>query len=120
MRYLLVLGLSAVAQLSVPARADTQVGRWCSKPLPTLPIANSVITIREIDGTKATIHMSFGDGSELEYELYIIGDWYESVGNSDKYTILDSGDLGVYDDQGYIRTATKLGNTPRQGECLPG
>ncbi len=102
------------------ASAETVLGRWCDKVLPSLPQYNSVITIVITDEGKVMLQDRFADGySALDQELReAAGGIYETVGTDDKYRIVPStGNLQLIDNDGLIRTAIRLENTPRSGEC---
>ena len=101
------------------ASAETVLGRWCDKSLPSLPQHNSVMTIVITDEGKVMLRERFADGSALEEELReAAGGIYEMAGTDDKFRIVPStGNLQLIDNDGLIRTAIRLENTPRSGEC---
>lgn len=109
--------------LSVPAiaQSETTIGRWCDHMLPNMPKFNYVMAIVVGDDGKVILRSKFGDGSSGTSQLREAGGGiYEMVksGSGDKYRIIPStGDLQLLDNDGLVRVATRLENTPKSGEC---
>ena len=103
------------------AHAETTVGRWCDKQIPTMPIYNGILTIVITDDGAVELRTRWGDGSSLVTELSEqSGGIYAAVGSSsgDKYRVVPAdGNLQLLDNDGLIRVAIRLENTPQPGEC---
>jgi len=86
-----------------------------------MPQYSRTIEIAIAPDGSAIVRNNFADGSanqgmlsELGGDLYAVPD----SPNGDKYRIVpSSGELQLLDNDGLIRTARRLENTPRQGEC---
>ncbi len=103
------------------AHAETTVGRWCDKQIPNMPKYNGILAIViTADGT-VELRTEWGDGSSLVTELSEqAGGIYAAVGSSsgDKYRVVPAdGNLQLLDNDGLIRVAIRLENTPQPGEC---
>ena len=90
--------------------------------IPNLPEYNTVMVIVITGDGKVVLKSKFSDGSSSITELReIMGNIYEQIGSDhgDKYRIVpSSGDLQLLDDDGLIRVARRLENTPQSKECL--
>lgn len=104
------------------ARSETTIGRWCDRMIPNLPEYNRTIGIVIADDGKVLLTSNLRDGSSSVNELReMSGGIYEVIGSStgDKYRIVPStGNLQLLDDDGLIRVANRLENTPHANECL--
>ena len=118
--------LSAVAAafvltLSGAVHAETTIGRWCDKMLPTMPQYNGIMQIVITDDGSIELRTRYGDGSSAVSVLNEqSGGIYAAVGSGsgDKYRVVPSdGNLQLLDNDGLIRVATRLENTPQSGEC---
>ena len=73
------------------------------------------------DNGKVVLQSQFGDGSSSTNELReAAGSIYEKIGSTygDKYRIIPStGNLQLLDEDGLVRVAARLENTPRSREC---
>lgn len=102
------------------AGTELVIGRWCDRMIPNLPQYNSTMAIIINDG-KAVLKSKFNDGSSSIRELReATGSIYEIIGSGfgEKYRIVPgSGDLQLIDEDGLIRVATRLENTPQSNEC---
>lgn len=111
---LLVLGTST-------AVAETTIGRWCDRMIPSSPEYNRTMAIVVVNDGEVVLRSKFGDGSSDVRELReAAGYIYEVVGSraGDKYSVVSStGNLQLLDDDGLIRVATRLENFPTPGEC---
>lgn len=122
MKTLLVLVLATLGLTYIPsAQADTLLGRWCDKALPSRPEYNGIYSIIiSSEGTPFLV-AAYGDGSKGEDKLREVpGQIFEKIGSAfgDKYRIVPStGDLQLMDKDGLIRTAKRLENSPQPGEC---
>lgn len=118
--WLAVLVLSGLSVTSV-ASADTVVGRWCDKPLSSLPDLNCIIEIVITDDGEVEMRSSYGDGSSSVQKLEEqSGQMYVAVDNKfgEKYRIVaESGDLQLLNYDGLIRVARRLEDTPQLREC---
>ena len=101
--------------------AETTIGRWCDKMLPTMPQYNGIMEIVITDDGAIELRTRYGDGSSGVTKLdEQSGGIYAAVGSSsgDKYRVVPSdGNLQLLDSDGLIRVATRLENTPKPGEC---
>ena len=86
-----------------------------------MPHKNATMAIVVTDGGTVVLRRAFADGSSLQQKLRERpGGIYEQVGSAwgDKYRIVaGTGNLQLIDDDGLIRVATRLENTPQPGEC---
>ena len=86
-----------------------------------MPKYNSVITILIDDQGNAEGRTKNNDGSSGRKKLKeLSGNIYAKVGSNtgDKYRVVSSsGDLQLLDKDGLIRTAKRLENAPKAGEC---
>ncbi|MGY6661998.1 MAG: hypothetical protein ACXIVO_06725 [Glycocaulis sp.] len=113
--------VAAVGMTLSGASDDVVIGRWCDRMVPNMPRMNAILEIKVSDRDGVIIDNSFQDGSsrrrvleERGNEIYADTD---SV-NGDRYRIVSStGDLQLIDNDGLIRTARRLENVPRAGEC---
>ena len=103
------------------AHAETTVGRWCDKQIPTMPKYNGILAIVITDDGAVELRTRWGDGSSLVTKLSEkAGGIYAAVGSSsgDKYRVVPAdGNLQLLDNDGLIRVAIRLENTPQPGEC---
>ncbi len=121
MKYLVIFALALGFSHSVYAGDEIIVGRWCDKMIPNMPQMNSVLTLVVPSSGAPIMKAEFGDGSTTEDTLVEKpGNVFEKAGSSfgDKYRIVTStGNLQLLDNDGIIRTAERLENSPRAGEC---
>jgi len=110
-----------VLTLSGAVHAETTIGRWCDKMLPTMPQYNGIMEIVITDSGAIELRTRYGDGSNAVSVLNEQpGGIYAAVGSGsgDKYRVVPSdGNLQLMDNDGLIRVATRLENTPKPGEC---
>ena len=110
-----------LAAASSAAADETTMGRWCDRMIPGTPTYNRIMAIVVADGGKIVLRSQFGDGSSSRNELReTAGGIYEKIGSphGDKYRIIPgTGNLQLLDDDGLIRVATRLENTPSRREC---
>ena len=103
------------------AHAETTIGRWCDKQIPNMPKYNGILAIVITDDGAIELRSRWGDGSSLVTELSEqSGEMYAAVGSSsgDKYRVVPAdGNLQLLDNDGLIRVATRLENTPQPGDC---
>ena len=89
--------------------------------IPNMPKFNQTMAIVVGNDGKVVLQSKFGDGSSNTSQLReTAGGIYETVGSGsgDKYRIIPSnGNLQLLDNDGLIRVATRLENTPKSGEC---
>ena len=104
-----------------PVQAETTIGRWCDKQIPTMPQYNGIMEIVITDDGAIELRTRYGDGSNAVSVLNEQpGGIYAAVGSGsgDKYRVVPSdGNLQLLDNDGLIRIATRLENTPQSGEC---
>ncbi|MGR9076303.1 hypothetical protein ACU8M5_08970 [Rhizobium leguminosarum] len=122
MKKINVSGLVLAALIASPAMpAEITIGRWCDRMLPSTPQYNRIIEIVISEAHTPIARNSFADGSTSEQMLEELGDDLYGVSDSpsgDRYRLVaSSGDLQLLDEDGVIRTAHRLENTPRDGEC---
>jgi hypothetical protein len=112
---LLATGLSSGLALA----SEVTIGRWCDQ----MALGKREMAIRVTDQGQAVAFSRFYGGSTLSAPLA------ENAGNifavidspsGDQYRVVPAtGDLQLIDNDGLIRTATRLENEPQPGECLP-
>lgn len=116
-----ILAAAVLVVLTQPAYGETTIGRWCDRMIPNMPKFNHTMAIVVGDDGKVVLQSKFGDGSSKTSQLReAAGGIYETVGSGsgDKYRIIPSnGNLQLLDNDGLIRVATRLENTPKSGEC---
>ena len=109
------------ATLGTTGHAETTIGRWCDRMVPTMPTYNRIITIRLNATGAAEAHSLFGDGSEMTQGLHeVSGNVFavlDSPSNDRSRIVPSSGELQLIDNDGLIRVARRLGNTRTPGEC---
>ena len=111
--------LMALAALpSVSLGDELVLGRWCDT---WYPGSSHELIIRVVDG-KTVAFWHFTGGSTLEQELIEKSDMVFLVSDSpsgDGYRVIStSGNLHIFDDDGIIREAVRLENSPQQGDCI--
>ena len=103
------------------ARGEMTIGRWCDRMIPSQPKYNQTMAIVITNDGKVMLKSKFNDGSSSINELReAAGNIYEEIGSGygDKYRIVPStGDLQLLDEDGLIRVAPRLENTPQSKEC---
>ena len=101
--------------------AETTIGRWCDTMLPAVPQYNGIMEIVITDDGSIELRTRYGDGSSTATIVNEQPDGiYAAVGSSsgDKYRIVPAdGNLQLLDNDGLIRVASRLENTPQPGEC---
>jgi hypothetical protein len=116
-RFLIISACFAFASL---ARAETTIGRWCDRAVPSAPTYNRIIAIVATDDGQVELRATFADGSSNTERLEEVGEIYEKTNSAsgDRYRIVGTtGNLQLIDNDGLIRTATRLENVPTAGEC---
>ena len=112
----------ALALVTETAAADTTIGRWCDRMIPNNPKYNRTMAIVITNDGNVELRSNFNDGSSSTNELREApGGIYEKTGSrfGDKYRIVPStGYLQLLDNDGLVRTAIRLENTPQRNECL--
>lgn len=100
---------------------ETTIGRWCDRMVPNAPEYNRIMEIVITKTGEAVLRYSSKEGSTyIDALREADGGFYEKVESrtGDKYRINpSSGDLQLVDNDGFIRRATRLENTPQQREC---
>ena len=90
--------------------------------IPSNPQYNRTMTIVITNDGKVVLQSAFNDGSSSVNELRETPSGiYEKIGSSwgDKYRVVpSSGDLQLLDDDGLVRVARRLENTPQRNECI--
>ena len=79
--------------ISDTAQAETTIGRWCDKQIPTMPKYNGILEIAVTDAGAVELRRRYGDGSSGVTELSeLAGRIYAAVGSSsgDKYRIVSA------------------------------
>ena len=116
----LLVGIALALVLSA-AHADTVIGRWCDKQIPTMPKYSGILAIVINDDGSVEMRRRYGDGSSGVTKLSELGNGiYAADGSSsgDKYRVVPAdGNLQLLDNDGLIRVAVRLENTPSPGEC---
>ncbi|MHA7873167.1 MAG: hypothetical protein ACX939_12525 [Hyphococcus sp.] len=116
------MSLVVLMVASPAAYAETIVGRWCDQMIPNNPKFRAELSIVIKDNGDVVMRSKYADGSGGTYPLNEIGnDMYEQQNSrhGDKYRIVRStGELQLLDNDGLIRTAKRLENTPHRGDCL--
>ena len=110
-----------LASLTITAHAETTIGRWCDKQIPTMPQYNGIMEIVITDEGAIELRTRYGDGSSAVSRLEERkGGIYADVESThgDKFRIVPAdGNLQLLDNDGLIRVATGLENKPQPGEC---
>ena len=120
-RSLFVATLLLAATFSADAAAETMVGRWCDRSIPNLPVGDRIMTIVVRDNGNVDVVSTFRNSAPLVQRLREQrGSVYSIVGSSsgDRMRITAPGNLQLLDNDGLIREANRLENTPRPRECL--
>lgn len=116
-----LLAITLLLAIAGTANAETVVGRWCDKQLPSLPQYNGILSIVVKDDGAVELRRRYGDGSSGITMLTELGNsTYAAVSSNsgDKYRIVSAdGNLKLLDEEGLIRVATRLSNTPKPGDC---
>jgi hypothetical protein len=117
----LLLTVLLVGAFIGTSHAETTVGRWCDKQIPTMPKYNGILAIVITDDGAVELRARWGDGSSLVTKLSEqSGGIYAAVGSNsgDKYRVVPAdGNLQLLDNDGLIRVAIRLENTPQPGDC---
>jgi len=117
----LVAIIAGIIAATGPAHAETTIGRWCDKQIPTMPQYNGIIEIVITDEGAIELRTRYGDGSSAVSRLEERkGGIYADVESThgDKFRIVPAdGNLQLLDNDGLIRVATRLENKPQSGEC---
>lgn len=118
-RIALIAFMSSVA--SQATASEIVVGRWCDRMLPNMPDFNRIIEIVINEDDEVIMRNDFADGSSGQDKLEeVSGSRYVKIDSpsGDNYRIVSSsGDLQLLDEDGLIRTATRLENKASSGEC---
>ena len=120
-KHQLLLTALLIGAFMSTVHAETTVGRWCDKQIPTMPKYNGILAIVITADGAVELRSLWGDGSSLVTKLSEQGGGiYAAVGSSsgDKYRVVPAdGNLQLLDNDGLIRVAIRLENTPQLGEC---
>ena len=117
-RYSLLL--IALGPLTQAVQADTTIGRWCDKALPTMPQYNGILRIIVTADGETEMRIRFADGSRTVTKLRKEdGGIYAAIGSrsGDRYRIEPDGSLPLLDNNGLVRVATRLADTFERGDC---
>ena len=113
--------LFVLALMAAPAVAETTVGRWCDVPWPGLTMTFAIVIL---DSGSLELRVAGSEGTRAVEPLREVGGGvYERLRKDgkpsrDRYRIDGTGDLQLLDStEGLIRTARRLANTPKPGEC---
>ena len=103
------------------AYGETTIGRWCDRMVPNLPKFNRIMTIVVKNDGRLLLRSNFRDGSLRVRQLKELGGSIYKIIKSptgDKYRIVPStGNIQILDNDGLVRTATRLENKPKDAEC---
>lgn len=103
------------------AVAETTIGRWCDRMIPSMPKYNRILEVVVTNSGGVEVRSNLNDGSPLTNDLReVAGNMYEVVGSTsgEKYRILSNdGNLQLIDEDGIIRVASRLENKRQSGEC---
>ncbi len=105
---------------ATPADADVSVGRWCDRMLPGLADSYRIVEIVHREGGAIEMRYVFMDGTNDFTGLQLVADdLYALMGSpfGDHLFINSLGNLEMFDEDGLIRVAERLGDSPRSGEC---
>ena len=121
MKAVIIVAMFVLAFATDAAEGETTIGRWCDRMIPNVPKYNYTMAIVITNDGKVMLKSKFNDDSSSINELReAVGNIYEEIGSSygDKYRIVPStGNLQLLDEDGLIRVATRLENTPQSNEC---
>ncbi len=102
------------------AHAETIVGRWCDIMVPGKAEYYAIKEIVITDDGNIELRSQYGDGSKgIERLVKQDSRHYLTLNrHGEKYRIIpDSGNLELAGPDGPFRVATRLANTPQDGEC---
>lgn len=112
----------SIADQYQTSNEDVVIGRWCDVMVPHNQKFKQVIMIIKKASSKLIAKTEFYDGSKRTLELSETPGGFLLIDGSsqgDKFRIVDvNGELRILDDDGFIRSATRLENTPEPGDCL--
>lgn len=115
-----VLSALLFAAIVSTARAETSIGRWCDKEMPSMPQYNSILEIVISDDGAIELRTRNGDGSRKVTPLSEEGGGtYVATGSSTgaKYRVEPDGNLALLNYRGFARLAIRLDDTPKRGDC---
>jgi len=115
-----LLAAVVITAISTTVYAETSIGRWCDEALPSMPQYNSILEIVVANNGMTELRVRNGDGSRTVTTLEDQGfGIYAAIGSStgDKYRVEPDGSLALLNYKGFARLATRLGNTPKRGDC---
>ena len=119
--FLLIIASSITLLTPKPSHSETIIGRWCDRMVPGMRRFYRIMTIVKTDSGQIVLKSRFGDGSSSTNRLQRVGSGSYAKADSgfgDRYRTSANGDLNLYDNEGFIRTATRLDDTPKSGECF--
>jgi len=115
-----LLAAVVITAISTTVYAETSIGRWCDEALPSMPQYNSILEIVVANNGMTELRVRNGDGSRTVTTLEDQGfGIYAAIGSStgDKYRVEPDGSLALLNYKGFARLATRLGDTPKRGDC---
>lgn len=104
------------------ASAETTLGRWCDRSVPSMPELNREVWI-VVEENGSLVELSyFADGGPVRRQLQeVSGDVFhvvDSWAGDGMRIVRTTGDLQLFDNDGFISVARRLENTPRESDCL--
>jgi hypothetical protein len=120
----ILLRLMSALIFCTPAFASSTVGRWCDMPVLNITDLDNVITIYQLDDETFSMTTEFPSGESFDSQLEQSSEGrFNKVDTStgDYFHVQQStGHLVISDNQGYIRTATRLESDQDVRDCLSG
>ncbi len=107
----LLLTASLLTVIMYPAHADTTVGRWCDKAIPSMSQYNTILEIVVTIRGEIELRTRHGDGSRTVTKLNDLGDAIfaaEGSRTEEKYRVEPDGNLALLNYAGFARIAKRL------------
>ena len=116
----LLLTATLLGVIMNSAHADTTVGRWCDKAIPSMSQYNTILEIVVTIRGEIELRTQHSDGSRIMTKLNDLGNGIfaaEGSGTDEKYRVEPDGTLALLNYAGFTRIAKRLGDMPQRGDC---
>jgi hypothetical protein len=104
-----------------PEGEELFLGRWCDKQVPNIPAYNGVLEIAVSESGAVELRRYYGDKSSGTSSLTQSDNgtyWVDGSSSGDSFRIVQSsGDLQLLDNEGLIRVASRISDSPQSREC---